>query len=118
MREKRFNIFNNEIKVKWFEKLSLNRKLYSLIGIVYYALGEEKTWTVHISRKLTPELKVRVANTRCGMANFTPVERILFIHHTRAENTTFAFLSRERKCHFRTGYGEKLCTQHHCTFCF
>ena len=29
-------------------------------------------------------------------------------HHTRAENTTFAFLSRERKWHFRAGYGEKV----------
>ena len=35
-----------------------------------YAPREEKTWTVHISCKL--------ANTRCGLANFTPVERILF----------------------------------------
>ena len=31
-------------------------------------------------------------------------------HHTRAENTTFAFLSRERKWHFRPGYGEKFWT--------
>ena len=28
-------------------------------------------------------------------------------HHTRAENTTFAFRSRERKWYFRPGYGEK-----------
>ena len=38
--------------------------------IVYYVPREEKTWTVHISCKL--------ANTRCGLDNFTPVERILF----------------------------------------
>ena len=31
---------------------------------------------------------------------------ILF-HHTWAENTTFAFRSRERKWYFRPGYGEK-----------
>ena len=42
--------------------------------IVYYAPREEKTWTVHISCKLPPEPKARVANTRCGLANFTPVE--------------------------------------------
>ena len=46
--------------------------------IVYYAPRKEKTWTVHITCKLTPEPKARVANTRCGLANFTPVERILF----------------------------------------
>ena len=28
-------------------------------------------------------------------------------HQTRAENTTFEFLSRERKWYFRAGYGEK-----------
>ena len=27
--------------------------------------------------------------------------------HTRAENNTFAFLSRERKGYFRPGYGEE-----------
>ena len=46
--------------------------------IVYYAPREEKTWTVYSSCKLTPESKARVANTSCGLANFTPVERILF----------------------------------------
>ena len=45
--------------------------------MVYYAPRKEKTWTVHSSCKLTPEPKARVANTRCGLANFTPVERIL-----------------------------------------
>ena len=38
--------------------------------IVYYAPREEKTWTVHSSCKL--------ANTSCGLANFTPMEHILF----------------------------------------
>ena len=28
-------------------------------------------------------------------------------HHARVENTTFAFLSREQKWHFRPGYGGK-----------
>ena len=51
--------------------------------IVYYAPREEKTWTVHISCKLPPEPKERVANTRCGLANFTPVERILFFLTSR-----------------------------------
>ena len=46
--------------------------------IVYYAPWKEKTWTVHTSCKLSPEPKARVANTRCGLANFTPVDRILF----------------------------------------
>ena len=60
--------------------------------IVYYAPREEKTETVHTSCKLP--------NTRCGLANFTPVERILFftipgpkIPHSRfwagSENGTF-----------------------------
>ena len=30
------------------------------------------------------------------------------VPHTRTENTTFAFLSRERKWYFRPGYGEKV----------
>ena len=46
--------------------------------IVYYAPREEKTWTVHISCKLPPEPKARVANMSCGLANFIPVVRILF----------------------------------------
>ena len=50
----------------------------ALYEIVYYAPREEKIWTVHISYKFPPEPKTRVANTRCGLANFTPVERILF----------------------------------------
>ena len=49
-----------------------------LCVIVYYAPREEKTWTVHSWCKLTPEPKARVANTSCGLANFTPMERILF----------------------------------------
>ena len=53
-------------------------KPWNLSIIVYYALREEKTWTVHISCKLPPEPKARVANTRCGLANFTPVKHILF----------------------------------------
>ena len=50
--------------------------------LVYYAPREEKTWTVHIPCKLPPEPKARVANTRCGLANFTPARRILLIYHT------------------------------------
>ena len=60
----------NEIFVTQIEK--------NYTFIVYYAPREEKTWTVHISCKLLPEPKARVANTRCGLANFTPVKRILF----------------------------------------
>ena len=45
---------------------------------VYYVPREEKIWTVHISCKLPPEPKAKVANTRRGLANFTPVERIPF----------------------------------------
>ena len=56
----------------------ITRKAKVRAEIVYYAPREEKTWTVHISCKLPPELKARVANTRCRLANFTPVERILF----------------------------------------
>ena len=62
--------------------------------IVYYAPREEKTWTVHISCKLPPERpepKARVANTRCGLANFTPVERILFFLTPRPKMTYFRF---------------------------
>ena len=47
--------------------------------IVYYALREEKTWTVHSRvKKLPPEPKARVVNTSYRLANFTPVVRILF----------------------------------------
>ena len=64
--------------------------------IVYYAPREEKTWTVHSSCKLTPEPKARVANTSCGLANFIPVERILFF-----------FTSRPKMPYFRFGVGRE-----------
>ena len=63
---------------------------------VYYAPRKEKN-----------EQFIARAITKCGLANFTPVEHIpTIIHHTRAENTTLAFLSWERKWHFRPGYYE------------
>ena len=43
--------------------------------------------------------------TSCVLANFSPVVRIF--RNTRAENTSFTFLSQERKWYFRPGYGEK-----------
>ena len=55
---------------------SLTKYRQTINKIGYYAPREEKTWTVHISCKLPPEPKARVANTRCRLANFTPVERI------------------------------------------
>ena len=67
--------------------------------IIYYAPREEKTWSVHSSCELT--------NTSCGLANFTPAERILFFRHTLAESTTFAPSSKTRMWYFRPGYDEK-----------
>ena len=62
-----------------------------LYRIVYYAPREEKIWTVHISCKLPPKPTARVANTRCGLANFTLVERILFFLTPRPKMTHFRF---------------------------
>ena len=59
--------------------------------IEYYAPREEKTWTVHNSCKLTPEPKAKVANTSCGLANFTPVERILCFLTSRPKMPYFRF---------------------------
>ena len=67
--------FNNSI-----EKVDYSyffRAVIKTNNIVYYALRDEKTWTVHSSCKFTPEPKARVANTSCGLTNFIPVERIL-----------------------------------------
>ena len=61
------------------------------ISIVYYAPREEKTWTVHNLCKLTPEPKARVANISCGLANFTPVERIRFFFTSRPKMPYFRF---------------------------
>ena len=72
-----------------------------LLGIVYYAPREEKTWTVHISCKLTPEPKVRVANTRCGLANFTPVERILFFVIVSVKSLLCACTAGRKVCTLR-----------------
>ena len=67
--------------------------------MVYYAPREEKTWTVHIWCKW---------QTRdVGWPILLPWCVYTIFHHTRTENTTFAFLSRERKWHFRPEYGEK-----------
>ena len=43
--------------------------------LVYYAPREEKTWTVR--QHASPSARVSI-HTSCGLANFTPVERILF----------------------------------------
>ena len=56
----------------------VNNSIRSTGVIVYYAPREEKTWTARSSCKLPPEPKVRVANTRCGLANFITVVRMLF----------------------------------------
>ena len=66
----------------------MNEKSHPII--VYYAPRKKKTWTVHISRKLPPEPKARMANTRCGLANFTPVERILFFTTRRVKCVLYA----------------------------
>ena len=64
--------------------------------IVYYIIREVNSWPVQSTCKLTPEPK----------ALYHHVAYTIF-HHTRAENTTFAFRSRERKWYFRPGYGVK-----------
>ena len=66
-------------------------KKYFRAVIVYYAPREEKTWTVHSLCKLPPEPKARVANTSCGLANFTPVERILFFLTSKPKMPYFRF---------------------------
>ena len=63
--------------------------------MVYYAPREEKTWTVHISCKLT------VANTRCGLANFTPVERILFFVIVSVKSLLCACTAGRKVCTLR-----------------
>ena len=64
--------------------------------IVYYAPREKKTWAIHSSCKLTPEPKARVANTSCGLTNFTPVERILFFLTSRQKMPYFRFGARRK----------------------
>ena len=65
--------------------------LYNNNNINNNKLIKEKTWTVHSSCKLPLEPKARVANTRCGLADFTPVERILFFLTPRPKMTHFRF---------------------------
>ena len=85
------------------------KKIYYIIQIVYYAPKEEKTWTVHISCKLPPSRR-RGCQTRVWAGQFYYRRAYTIFHYTQAENTTHAFLSRERKWHFRPGYiVKKLC---------
>ncbi|OXU19535.1 hypothetical protein TSAR_012339, partial [Trichomalopsis sarcophagae] len=58
--------------------------------IVYYVPREEKTWTVHISCKLSPEPKTRVANMRYWLFNFPPVLGILFFFIPAPKCTLFS----------------------------
>ena len=51
---------------------------------------------------MTAEPKARVTNTRYGLVNFTPVERILFFTIPGPK------IPHSRKWHFQPGYGEKL----------
>ena len=71
---------------------------------VYCAPREEKTWTIHISYKLW--LMEVVGKREMWAGQFYSRGAYTIFHHTQAENSIFAFLSRERKWHFRPGYGE------------
>ena len=86
-----YNFYNNTI---YFiinpRKSSLKTRLFKKNSILR-TYREEKIWTVHISCTLPQEPKTMMANTRCRLANFTPVERYTIFHYTRAENTIFAF---------------------------
>ena len=48
---------------------------------------------VRSSCKLPPGPKARMANTRCGLANLTPVERILFFLTPRPKMPHFRFFA-------------------------
>ena len=91
---------NNTLKCKKYVciaiymHLSKNQSSAQFKYIYIYAPKEEKTWTVHISCKLPPEPKAMVANTRCGLAHFTPVESILFFLTPRPKMTHFRFCDR------------------------
>ena len=61
--------------------------------IVYYAPREEKTWT--------SEPKARVTNTGCGLANFTPVERILFFVIVSVKSLLYACTAGRKVCTLR-----------------
>ena len=76
---------------------SLEGQIKLNFAIVYYAPREEKTWTVHISCKLPPEPKARVANTSCWLANFIPVVRILFFA-IPGPKTPHSRFGAEREC--------------------
>ena len=64
-------------------------------AIVYYAPREEKTWTVHSSCKLLRSKHQLSAGQFYSRGVYT------IFRHTRAENTTFPFRSREEMWHFR-----------------
>ena len=102
LRPGRSECSNTQAALAW-KKVEYSSTQYFTRGmrkIVYYAPREEKTWTVHISCKGKHEMWAGQFYSRGASTIF---------RHTRAENTTFAFLSRERKWYyFRAGYGEKL----------
>ena len=91
----------------------------------YFRPGyDEKSYTQHEDKEghprahvCHPRLRLGCQFTRaldwptlylpcCVIYYHRQIEENLF-HHTRAENTTFAFWSRERKWYFRPGYDEK-----------
>ena len=104
------NKFNIEKKKKKQKQIILSRFKYLHLKnkkLVYYAPREKETWTVHSSCELTPEPKARVANTSCGLVNFTPVERILFFA-TPWPNMPHSLPAPKRECGvFGPGNGEK-----------
>ena len=82
-------------------------KLYfNITNIVYYTTREVKSWPVQSTCKLRAEGEGG-KHVLWGGPLYPHVAYTIF-HQTRAENTAFAFRSRERKWHFRPGYGEKI----------
>ena len=73
-----------------------------------YSSAARKT---HSSSARACSPSTRTANSTLGLKRPTLRPRYAqytISPHTPAENTTSAFLSRERKWHFRAGYGKKL----------
>ena len=86
--------------------MKLNRKILSAIKKKHYysqPLIKNKKLYDLCSNQFCVKL---VYYTTRGVKSDPHVAYTIF-HHTRAENTTFAFRSRERKWYFRPGYGEK-----------
>ena len=85
--------------------MKLNRKILSTIKkkLLYSALDKKYKLYDLCSNQFC--VKIEYYTTK--EVKSYPHVRYTIFHHTRAENTTFAFRGRERKWYFRPGSGEK-----------